>query len=65
MTSTIVIQAKYDFDAKVWWVEHSSLLGVHAEGETLKDLCDKLPAIVSDLIEANGILKDANLPKTF
>jgi ClpX C4-type zinc finger len=27
--------------------------GIHAEGETLDDLCSKLPAVVSELVEAN------------
>ena len=43
----------YDNEAGVWFVKTSDLLGIHAEGETLEDLCDKLPAVVSDLIEAN------------
>ena len=43
----------YDDEAKVWFVKTSDLLGVHAEGETLIELCNKLPAIVSDLVEVN------------
>ena len=43
----------YDDEAKVWFVKTSDLLGVHAEGETLDELCSKLPNVVSDLIEAN------------
>ena len=61
----VKLTVDYDNEAKVWYVKTSDLLGVHAEGETLNELCGKLPAIVSDLIEANDILKDANLPKAF
>ena len=43
----------YDNESKVWFVKTSDLSGVHAEGETLDNLCSKLPAVVSDLIEAN------------
>ena len=43
----------YDNEAKVWFVKTSDLFGIHAEGETLDELCGKLPAIVSDLIETN------------
>ena len=40
-TSMVVIRAKYDDDAKVWYVEHSDLSGVHAEGNTFDELCSK------------------------
>ena len=53
MTSMVVVRAKYDDDARVWYVEHSDLFGVHAEGDTLDELRDKLPNIVRDLVEAN------------
>ena len=43
----------YDDEAKIWFVKTSDLTGVHTEAETLDDLCSKLPAIVSDLVEAN------------
>jgi ClpX C4-type zinc finger/Domain of unknown function (DUF1902) len=43
----------FDDEAKVWYVKTSDLSGVHAEGETLEQLCGKLPAIVSDLVESN------------
>lgn len=54
MPRLIVVRAGYDADAKVWIVEHSDLSGIHAEGDTLDELRDKLPAVVRDLIEANG-----------
>jgi hypothetical protein len=43
----------YDNEAKVWLVRTSDLFGVHAESDTLDALCGKLPAVVSDLVEAN------------
>jgi ClpX C4-type zinc finger/Domain of unknown function (DUF1902) len=49
----VKLTVDYDDEAKVWFVKSSDLLGVHAESETLENLCSKLPAIVSDLIEAN------------
>jgi predicted RNase H-like HicB family nuclease len=61
----VKLTVDYDDEAKVWYVKTSDLSGVHAEAETLDDLCGKLPAIVSDLIEANDILKDAKLSKAF
>jgi uncharacterized protein DUF1902 len=41
-TRMVVVRAKYDDNAKVWYVEHSDLFGVHAEGTTFDDLCGKL-----------------------
>jgi predicted RNase H-like HicB family nuclease len=49
----IVVRATYDPQAKVWWSESSDLYGLHAEGATLEELRDKLPAMIGDLIEAN------------
>jgi predicted RNase H-like HicB family nuclease len=46
----ILIRAAFDHDAKVWFVESSDLAGVHAEGATLDELRDKLPAVVQDAI---------------
>jgi hypothetical protein len=54
MTSTVVIRAKYDDDAKVWYVDHSDLSGVHAEGTTFDELCGKLSDVVRDVVEANS-----------
>jgi hypothetical protein len=53
MVKMVVVRAGYDDDAKVWYVAHSDLSGVHAEGVTLDELRDKLPNVVRDLVEAN------------
>ena len=52
--SLIVVKAAYDSDARVWFVEDSDLHGVNAEASTLEALVEKLPAVVADLLEANG-----------
>ena len=49
----VKLNVDYDSKAKCWYVKTSDLSGVHAEGETLEELCGKLPAIVSDLVESN------------
>jgi predicted RNase H-like HicB family nuclease len=49
----VVVRAGYDDDAKVWYVAYSDLSGVHAEGDTLDELRDKLPNVVRDMIEAS------------
>jgi predicted RNase H-like HicB family nuclease len=49
----VTIRADYDADARVWCVADSDLPGVHAEGTTLDELRNRLPAVVRDLVEAN------------
>ena len=39
----VKLTVDYDNEAKVWYVKSSDVSGVHAEGETLDDLCGKLP----------------------
>ncbi len=43
----------YDEIGSVWFVKTSDLSGIHGEGDTLDELCGKLPAIVNDLVESN------------
>jgi predicted RNase H-like HicB family nuclease len=50
----IIIRAKFDPDADVWFVEDSDFPGINAEASTLEALVKKLPAIVEDLVEAAG-----------
>jgi predicted RNase H-like HicB family nuclease len=47
--TTVHVKAAYDPDARVWYVEESTLPGVFAEGETVEELASKLPNIVEDL----------------
>jgi hypothetical protein len=47
--ATVHVKAAYDPDAKVWYVEESSLAGVFAEGQTADELAGKLPNIIEDL----------------
>lgn len=51
----IVIKAAYDPEAEVWYVEHSDVPGLSAEAESLDALIDRLPGMITDLIEENGL----------
>ena len=57
----ILVKAAYDADAAVWFVESSDLEGVNAEAPSLEALLQKLPAVVLDLLEEEG-LDDVELP---
>jgi Domain of unknown function (DUF1902) len=57
----ILVKAAYDADAAVWFVESSDLAGVNAEAPSLEGLLEKLPGVVLDLLEEEGI-DDVELP---
>jgi hypothetical protein len=52
--SAIMVRAAWDDDARVWWTESSDLDGLSIEAESLDQLIERLPAVVSDLLEAGG-----------
>lgn len=56
MRRTITVKATYDPDADVWFIEESNLPGLSAEAKTVEALAAKLPGMVVDLFEENGIL---------
>jgi hypothetical protein len=54
MHRAVTVKAAHDPDAGVWYVEESDLFGLNAEADTLEGLVQKLPAVMSDLLEPNG-----------
>ena len=61
MTRSVVIKVAHDPEAGVWFVEQSDLFGLNAEAETLEELVEKLPAVISDLIEPDNT-EDTEVP---
>jgi hypothetical protein len=61
MTRSVVVKAAHDREAGVWFIEESDLFGLNAEAETLEGLIDKLPAVISDLLEP-GAAGDTEVP---
>lgn len=51
MTRSVTVKATHDPEAGVWYVEESDLFGLNAEADTIEELVDKLPAVISDLLE--------------
>ena len=49
-----VVKAARDPDARVWYVEHSDVTGLHVEGETFEDFCRNVAGAVADLLEGDG-----------
>ena len=56
------VTAAYDPEAAVWYVEDSDLHGVNAWAPTVEELLGKLPAVVLDLLEAEGYTGDGDVP---
>jgi hypothetical protein len=50
----ITVRAAWDDEAGVWYIEHSSLPGLHLEAATPIELYDKLPGAIEDLLEGSG-----------
>ena len=53
--SRVIVKAAYDEDAGVWFIEWSSLPGLRAEADSVEVLRTRLPGLVEDLIELNGV----------
>jgi len=50
----ITVRAAWDAEARVWYIEHSNLPGLHIEAETPVELYSKLPGAIEDLLEGTG-----------
>jgi Domain of unknown function (DUF1902) len=56
------VEAACDTEAAVWYVEDSDLHGVNAWAPTVEELLRKLPAVVLDLLEAEGCAGGGEVP---
>jgi len=59
--SKIEVNADWDAEAKVWVATSDDVPGLVSEAETLEDLQKTLIIMVSELLEANGILVDPDI----
>jgi predicted RNase H-like HicB family nuclease len=64
MARPIVVHADWDAEVGVWVATTQDLRGLVTEAESIEALRAKLPAMIVDLLEENGIL-EAGLPKAF
>lgn len=51
----IIIKAVWDDEAKVWVATSENLPGLVTEADTIEQLYDKLAAMISDLIDGEGM----------
>jgi hypothetical protein len=54
----------YDREAKVWFIVDSAIPGLSGEADTREALIARLPGLIADLLEENGVVvKNAPLTK--
>jgi predicted RNase H-like HicB family nuclease len=46
-----VVKAAYDDEAGVWFFEHSDIVGLHVEGDTLESVRRNIADATADLVE--------------
>ena len=51
-----IVRADYDSESRSWYVFQSDVPGLATGGETLEELADKLPGMITDLLELNAEL---------
>ena len=56
----IVVRVRYDVEAAVWFIQGSDLPGLAAEAATIEALSERLPGLITDLIEENGLGPEGN-----
>jgi predicted RNase H-like HicB family nuclease len=54
----IVVRATWDPEASVWVATSDDLPGLVAEADTFEALTTRVPGIITDLLEANGVTSD-------
>ncbi len=51
---SIIVRAEYDDEAGVWVATSKDIDGLAIEAATIEELQQKLPGVLSDLLEVNG-----------
>lgn len=59
MVKLIVVRATWDDEGKQWIAESPDLPGLITAADTIEELRDKLPLVISDLLEAMAETQDA------
>jgi len=56
------IRVEWDEEAKVWVATSEDVPGLATEGETIENLIEKLRIIIPELLGANGLTLDQDVP---
>lgn len=62
MQKIFFVRAEWDQEAAVWVATSDDVPGLATEAETLEALTAKLERMVPELLDANGVTLDAEVP---
>lgn len=63
MPHTIVVNALWDDEARVWFATSDDIDGLALEADTMEDLVARVPGALCDLIELNGLAVASDAPE--
>lgn len=55
--NVIFVNAEFDPEAEVWFVESSNVPGLNAEASSIELLVSRLPDVIADLAELSDVLE--------
>jgi predicted RNase H-like HicB family nuclease len=58
----LFVRAEWDEEAHVWVATSDDVPGLATEGDTLEGLVDKLKTMIPELLDANGIEQEYEVP---
>jgi hypothetical protein len=58
----LFVRAEWDDESRVWVATSDDIPGLATEEDNLEGLIDKLKVIIPDLLEANGLIGEAEVP---
>ena len=58
----LFVRAEWDEEARVWVATSDDVPGLATEGNNLEDLIEKLKIMIPELLDANGIGCDYEVP---
>jgi predicted RNase H-like HicB family nuclease len=58
----LFVRAEWDEEAHVWVATSDDVPGLATEGDTLEGLVDKLKIMIPELLDANGIEQEYEVP---
>lgn len=59
---TLTIRAIWDDEARVWVATSDDVPGLATEADDMDALVEKLKAMIPELLDANGVAHDAEVP---
>jgi len=62
MTKPFFIRAEWDEEASVWFATSDDVPGLVTEEATIEGLIEKLKIIIPELLEANGVPTEQEVP---